>query len=56
MKRIEEAMWEDFNRYSARCDGCRHNSTCSKQLRIGEQEETLSGCSAYFPATDPLWL
>lgn len=56
MKRIEETMWEDFNRYSSRCDGCRHKATCTRKLLIGEQAETLTGCSAYSPATDALWL
>ena len=49
-------MWEDFNRYSARCAGCRHKETCSKKLRTGQQDEMLTGCSAYFPASDSLWL
>lgn len=56
LKRIEETMWEDFNRYSARCAGCRHKETCSKKLRTGQQDEMLTGCSAYFPASDSLWL
>lgn len=30
--------------------------TCSKKLRTGQQDEMLTGCSAYFPASDSLWL
>ena len=56
LKRIEETMWEDFNRYTNRCTGCRHSETCSKCIQIGSHDEALTGCTAFSPATGALWL
>lgn len=56
LKRIEETMWEDFNRYSARCDGCRYNDTCSKSVHTGDHNEPLTGCTAFSLSTGALWL
>lgn len=56
LKRIEETMWEDFNRYTNRCTGCRYSETCSKHIQTGSHDEALTGCTAFSPATGALWL
>lgn len=55
LKRIEESLWVDFNRYNARCTGCRYNDTCSKSVHTGDHDEPLTGCAAYSPANGALW-
>lgn len=49
-------MWEEFNRYTNRCTGCRHSETCSKHIQTGSHDEALTGCTAFSPATGALWL
>lgn len=55
LKRIEETMWDSFNRYSQCCLSCRHQGTCSKVIHIGNKDEALTGCTAFSPEEGFLW-